>query len=83
MAPSARQFEEAIECAPSIATGYARAIYQSGGPTTRRSARLGDWTRAAPRYQSVWQCKRDRPLRNPQDKLLHVWIVSISGCSAN
>jgi hypothetical protein len=22
--------------------GYARGIYQSGGPTTRRSARLGD-----------------------------------------
>jgi hypothetical protein len=29
----------------SIATGYARGIYQSGGPTTRRSARLGDWKR--------------------------------------
>jgi hypothetical protein len=29
----------------SIATDYARGIYQSGGPTTRRSARLGDWKR--------------------------------------
>jgi hypothetical protein len=39
------RFEEAIECAASIATGYAHGIYQSGGPTTRRSARLGDWKR--------------------------------------
>jgi hypothetical protein len=29
----------------SIATDYARGIYQPGGPTTRGSARLGDWKR--------------------------------------